>query len=295
MISEKTQEFKNTLKSVFIPYPDWKNMDWSEARRLFFETVVYEPLPEGTVVSQEYLGGVKTERISTNPDADKVIFHIHGGGMVLGDCTSGRFMLSHVSKYTGRNTVSVDYRLCPEYAQPAAVEDCAAAYQGLLEEGWAPENIAFLGESAGGMLVLALMAYLTKNHLPMPGCACVISGSADPEYLSDSMAENKDTEIVVALNLKEQMKAFYYQDGDYTDPVLNPLLSDVSNWPPVYFHACKDEILRDESVRMYEKLRDAGVETKLTLKEGLFHTYMMYDLPESYEAYKEIAEFFNQY
>ena len=46
---------------------------------------------------------------------------------------------------------------------------------------------------------------------------------------------------------------------------------------------------------MYLKLEEAGVETKLTIKEGLFHTYMMFDLPESYEAFEEIASFFNEY
>ena len=128
----------------------------------------------------------------------------------------------------------------------------------------------------------------------MPACACVISGSADPEYNSASMTENRESEYMVCLNLKEVMSEYYFKDGDLSDPVLNPLHSDVSGWPPVYFHACREEILRDESVRMYEKLLGAGIPAKLTIKDGLFHTYMMFDLPESYEAFQEFADFLKE-
>lgn len=293
MISQKTLEFEKNLKASFVPVLDWKNMDWNLAREKFNLQLKDLPIPENVIVTSDVLGGIEVERIKVPNDTGKVIFHIHGGGMTMGNCSSGRFMLSHIGVLCGRNTVSVNYRLCPEYSQPAAVEDCAAAYRGLLRE-YAPKDIALIGESAGGMLVLALLAYIKVHNLAMPGCACVISGSADPEYKSASMTENKDSECVVCLNLKEVMSEYYYCDGDLSDPVLNPLNSDVSGWPPVFFHACREEILRDESVRMYEKLKDAGVPAKLSIKDNLFHTYMMFDLPESYDAFQEFADFFKE-
>ncbi len=294
MVSKKAQEMKEFFRSMFIPEPDWRTMDWTAAREMADAAAVMEPLPEGVIITSETLGGIPVERIQVPNYSGKVLFHIHGGGMTIGNSRSARFMLAHTGVLCGRNTVSVDYRLCPEYAQPAAVEDCAAAYQGLLGE-YAPKDIALIGESAGGMLVLALLAYLKQHGLPMPSCACVISGSADPEYNSPSMMENRETEVVVCLNLREAMHGYYFTDGDLSDPVLNPMNSDISGWPPVYFHACDDEILRDESVRMYEKLRSAGIPTKLTIKEGLFHCYMLNDLPESYEAFQEFADFIKDF
>ncbi len=290
MVSKKAQEMKEFLRGMFVPELDWRAMDWEEARRFSDETAVMQPLPEGVIVTQDILNGIHVERIQVPGHTGKVLFHIHGGGMTIGNSRSARFMLAHTGTLCGRDTVSVDYRLCPEYSQPAAVEDCAAAYQGLLEE-YAPQDIALIGESAGGMLVLALLAYLKQHGLPMPSKACVISGSADPMYDSPSMTENRETEVVVCLNLRQVMHEYYFCDGDLHDPVLDPMDSDLSGWPPIYFHACDDEILRDESVRMHEKLKAAGIPTKLTIKEGLFHCYMLYDLPESYEAFREFSDF----
>ncbi len=294
MVSKQAQEMKEFLRSVFVADPDWRTTDWAEIRKEADAAAVRQPIPGEVTISEDFLNGIHVERIRVPEHNGKVIFHIHGGGMTIGNSRSARFMLAHTGTLCKRDTVSVDYRLCPEYSQPAAVEDCAAAYQGLLQE-YAPQDIALLGESAGGMLVLALLAYLKQHELPMPSCACVISGSADPLYESPSMIENQSTEVVVCLNLRNAMNEYYFCGGDPDDPILNPLSADISGWPPIYFHACNDEILRDESIRMHEKLKAAGIPTKLTIKEDLFHCYMLYDLPESYEAFQEIADFFQEY
>lgn len=79
--------------------------------------------------------------------------------MVMGSPAIGRFMLTHVAKLSKRNAVGVDYRLCPEYSQPAAVEDCAKVYRALLAEGNLPENIALFGESAGDFIHICCRIY----------------------------------------------------------------------------------------------------------------------------------------
>lgn len=283
------------MREQYVPYMDWTTADFQADREQFRLNAVNGPMPDGVQIKDEILAGRPVERLFLPDASEKLIMHIHGGGMVVGDEKSDRFMLSHIGSRAHRNTISVDYRLCPEHAYPDAVNDCADVYRALLKEGNHPENIALLGESAGGMLVLALLAYIKKHGLPMPGCACVISPSADSEFCSQSMIRNRHTEFTVNANLKEMMHAIYYKDADPKDPVASPIHSDLSGWPPVYFYACREEILLDESIRMYLKLQEAGVETDISVVEGLFHTYMCQDLPDSFEAYDRIAGFFMKY
>lgn len=297
MISREAQKFKEILKGNYVSMVDYENMD-VQAQRAMFEsvnTLEALPIPKGVTCQEEKINGIIVEKITVTEMTDKIILHMHGGGMVLGDHRTGRFMLSHVANLTKRTAYSVNYRLCPEYSQPAAIEDCVSVYQGLLSIGHQGKDIVLLGESAGGALVMSLCAYLKKYGIDMPGAVCSISGSVDSQYNSVSMTKNIPTEIVVNINLPEVMQAIYFKNCDPMDPVLSPINSDVTGWPPVYLHVCKDEILLDESIRMYNKLKDAGVETELTIKEDLFHTYMMYNLPESYIAFDEIAAFFSKY
>ena len=295
MISKEARNLISMNKQFYEPYIDLETVDYSFLRKCFNDSVTEGPLPEGITIQDEIYAGRPVERIFIPEASEKIILHFHGGGMIMGDEKSDRFMLSHIGIRANRNTISVDYRCCPEYAYPAAVNDCAGVYYALLKDGYKANDIAFLGESAGGMLVLSLLAYCKKNDLPMPGCACSISGSCDSQYQSQSMERNKETENVVNLNLKEVMQALYYKTAEPNDPVASPIDSDLTGWPPVYFHACREEILLDESIRMYTELQKAGVETDITIVDGLFHTYMVRDIPESYEAFDNIAAFFKKY
>lgn len=295
MVSREAQELKKILKDSYIPVIDYKNINIAELRAFSESSIIVDYLPDGVSYHDEKINNVTVEKITVTDASEKIILHIHGGGMIMGNHHSGRFMLSHIADLTKRTAYSVDYRLCPEYSQPAAIEDCVSVYKGLLDVGYHGKDIVLLGESAGGTLVMSLCSYLKKYEIEMPAAVCSISGSVDSQYKSISMIRNIPTEVVVNNNLEKVMRALYFKDSDPKDPILSPIYSDVSGWPPVYFHACKEEILLDESVRMYLKLEEAGVETELTIKEGLFHTYMLYNLPESYEAFEEIAGFFNKY
>lgn len=295
MTSKEAQEAVRLAKEHYEEYPDWTKMDFAAVRKGFEEMSKNQPTAKGVTWKSDFINDVSVERVFVPEAGEKIILYMHGGAMVMGSPAIGRFMLTHVAKLSKRNAVGVDYRLCPEYSQPAAVENCAKVYRALLTEGNLPENIALFGESAGGILVLSLCAYLKKNNIPMPGCACAISCSGDCEYHSQSMTRNVGTEVAVNANIREMMKALYYKDGDPKDPVLSPIYSDLAGWPPVYFLACREEILLDESIRMYLKLQEAGVETEISIAEGLFHTYMLQNLPESYDAFLQIANYFLKY
>ena len=99
---------------------------------------------------------------------DKIIFSIHGGGFVLGDIPYCRLSGTKIAKDSGYKTVSVNYRLAPEFPFPAALEDVHAAYSGILEMGYSPSDIVLYGVSAGGGLCMSLCLKLKDEGKPLP-------------------------------------------------------------------------------------------------------------------------------
>ena len=85
-----------------------------------------------------------------------MILYFHGGVYVIGSAIP-RCRSWPIWQADNARVVSVDYRLAPEHPYPAAVEDAKAAYEGLLDQGTEPGNIAFSGESAGGGLAVAAL------------------------------------------------------------------------------------------------------------------------------------------
>jgi alpha-L-fucosidase 2 len=83
---------------------------------------------------------------------------VHGGGWTAGDRTAAFIEpLFRVLDKTGFAWFTIDYRLAPQYAYPAAADDVEAAVRFVKRHAKEykvnPAKVALMGESAGGHLV----------------------------------------------------------------------------------------------------------------------------------------------
>ena len=97
---------------------------------------VVPPL-DGTTVEPLDVGGVPCEwvRPAAAVANDACVLYLHGGGYVIGSCNTHRALASHLAGRTGLPVLVVDYRLAPEHAYPAALDDALIAYEWLLDPG----------------------------------------------------------------------------------------------------------------------------------------------------------------
>jgi acetyl esterase/lipase len=131
-------------------------------------------------VTAAALGGVPTAEVTVDGvEPRHVVLYFHGGVYVIGDAFQAADLAFQVGRRTRAKVISVDYRLAPEHPYPAAVDDALAAYQALLDNGTAPSDVAFAGESAGGGLAVATLVNARDHGLPLPAAALVMSPYAD--------------------------------------------------------------------------------------------------------------------
>lgn len=104
----------------------------------------------GTRVTPAVLGGRSALEITPEGGAaGGTIIYFHGGVWVVGSPATAQQVTSALVSRTGARAVSLDYQLAPEHSFPAAIEDAAAAYRDLLENGTPAEQIVLAGDSAG--------------------------------------------------------------------------------------------------------------------------------------------------
>ena len=151
MSTEQRENLEAILRQSPFPF----DSDVSEQRRLLREFASAQPLPADVTVTAAALGGVPTAEITVDGvEPRHLVLYFHGGVYVMGDAFLTADLASQVGRRTRAKVISVDYRLAPEHPYPAAVDDALAAYEALLDNGTAPSDIAFAGESAGGGLAL---------------------------------------------------------------------------------------------------------------------------------------------
>lgn len=225
---------------------------------------------------------------------DDVLLNVHGGGF---DSDSGSYTETvPIAGMTGVRTIAVLYRLSPEYAFPAAVDDAVAVYKELLKTH-KPSQIVLYGTSAGAILTGQIASRLKQAKLPEPAALGIFSGFGDFTRLGDSgylytISQNGFAGPLAPVNVSKVLPA-YVGKTSRKDPVLSPIFADLHGMPPTLFVTSTRDILLSGTSNLHRAFLNAGNDARLIVFDGLPHAFW-YDssLPEALEANHDMAAFF---
>ncbi|HXU68741.1 MAG TPA: alpha/beta hydrolase [Polyangia bacterium] len=251
---------------------------------------IAQPAPFGVRVVPTRMGGVAAEWLLPADAGDTILYYLHGGGFVMGDPPLYRRMVGWLARQAGTRTLVPDYRLAPEHPHPAALDDCVAGYRALVSRGIAPEDIVIAGDSAGGALALATLVALRDAGDPLPAAAALMSPVTDLTVSGASMRTRADAEVLLAPRFCHLVARLYLGGADAR--AASPLFADLRGLPPLLVHVGTDELLFDDSARLAEAARAAGVDVTLAVWPELWHVFQMFvSMPEARRALDEIATF----
>ncbi len=194
----------------------------------------------------------------------------------------------------GFRVFAPDYRLAPEHPFPAAVEDVIAAWRGLLAA--VPGRAVVAGDSAGGTLALALMLALRDAGAMLPGGAALFSPGTDLAGTGDSMRTNARRDAMFLSDAIRHLADAYLGGADPRTPLASPLYADLAGLPPLLIHVGEREILRDDSTRLAERARAAGVAVDLHVWPVVPHVWQFAHatVPEARRSLAAAATFLHQ-
>jgi monoterpene epsilon-lactone hydrolase len=271
--TEQRENLDAILRQSAFP-PD---SDVNEQRRLLRELLSAQPLPADVTVTEAVLGGVPTAEITVDGvEPRHVVLYFHGGVYVMGDAALAADLASQVGRRTEAKVISVDYRLAPEHPYPAAVDDALAAYEALLENGVAPSDLAFAGESAGGALAVATLVNARDHGLPLPAAAFAMSPYADLTLAGMTMDTRSEVDPLLSRDALQARVADYAAGQDAALGLISPVFADLSGLPPLIIQAGSHEVLLDDAVRLARQAATADVEVTLDITPQVPHVFQAY-------------------
>ena len=200
------------------------------------------------------------------------VLYIHGGGYVVGSARAWANFAGQIAQRAGADAFLPDYRLAPEHPFPAAIEDAAAAYRGLVAQG--AERIVVAGDSAGGGLAMALLSILAaESGTPQPLAAAVMSPFTDLALTGASIESRAEADPIFTRGVLAAFADFYLQGQSAVDPKASPLYAGLAGLPPIRIDVGDDELLLDDSRRYAERARAAGAEVTLSVWTGMPHVF----------------------
>jgi epsilon-lactone hydrolase len=255
-------------------------------------------------IESKVLGGVKAEVITPKEgvaanERDRVLINLHGGAFLWGEGSGGEVESIPIASIGRITVITIAYRQGPEFKFPAASEDVAAVYRALLKDHQ-PRNIGIYGCSAGGILTAEAVAWLQKEHLPMPGAVGIFCASAG-KFGGDSALLAPELAGQAPLPGSTEGKLDftpYFSDVSLSDPLVLPMNSKqvLAQFPPTLLLAGSRDFSVSSVSQTDIELTKAGVKTELHIWDGLWHSFFNNpDLPESKEMYSIVVSFFNSH
>ena len=259
---------------------------------------LFPPLPRGSTYESASAGGVRAVwlRAPGVPPLGQdtgALLYLHGGGYAVGSPRVYRDICVRLSAALELPILIVDYRRSPEHPFPAAVEDALTAWRWLVTGGARPSRSIVAGDSAGGGLSLALTLALKADDAPLPACALLMSPWTDLSVSGDSIKANERSDAYLSPRQLQTAARAYLAGADPHAPLASPLFGDLGGLPPLCIHYSQSELLADDSRRLAERARAAGVEVSLSGWPGLPHAFQIFApiLPEARASLKALAAF----
>ena len=244
-------------------------------------------------------------RIYTPAEAETygLLVYFHGGAFFLGSLDTHDHVARSLAKETGHRVISVGYRLAPESAFPAGLDDCYEVLRWAADNGeslkWDGNNLAIAGDSSGGNFVAAVAAKAHDDGFPHLTHQVLFYPSLDLDFDVDRYASLRENAEGYGLETAGLLpfNSFYLESGaDPADALVSPIKrADLAGLPPALIITAEFDPLRDEGELYGQRLTDAGVNTTVSRYAGANHGFVQNFawIPEFHRAFRETGDFLN--
>ena len=291
MASKEFHAVQEAMAARPVPPPP---ADIAEQRSRIDEAMAQMPLAEGTVSEpfvRSGVAGIECRPVELADNAP-ILLYFHGGGFRIASALASRSYGSHLAAVLGARVLLVEYRLAPEHKFPKAVDDCFAVWESLLAEGIDTGRIVIAGDSAGGGLAASVTMHALADGVLPAGVICC-SPWVDLTITADTYDTNAESDKLFSRTSAEEAAPAYLGGADPMNPIASPLFGDWDGAPPLLILVGDAEVLLDDSRKLAEVAKAAGVDVTLSIYPEMPHIWTMSypAFPEAVEGVTEMAEF----
>ena len=222
----------------------------------------------------------------------RMILYIHGGSFMGGSRLSWRNFCASLANETSSRVLVPEFRLAPEYAFPAALEDITAVYKRMCDH---QVDIFIAGDGSGGAIALAAALSLPKQLRHFFKGMILFSPWVDLSFTSGNFSE-KSIDPINNVDSLRYCGAYYTYSANLDNPLVSPLQAastHFSDFPPVFIQAGSTEVILPGIKKLADKMQEAGVDCTLKIWDGLFHFFQFVDeyVPQAHLSIGEVGQF----
>ncbi|MBR2284890.1 MAG: alpha/beta hydrolase fold domain-containing protein [Ruminococcus sp.] len=255
---------------------------------------------KGYEKQEQMIGGYRCIIYAKQGSEHKIaIVYYAGGGYIRYQLPNSKSIQNYIDQ-TGCDLWIPLYPIYLEHDMNDGVRFGYVLHQKMLER-YSPKQIAWLGYSAGAVLVMGLGRHIVHEdyELPMPGV--IVAFSVFNLYTSQESLERmnllKGRDVVMGGELQKQFREFYDPDSTIPKHIAGCAAEDnYTGFPPILLGFGGDEMMSGDAPDYEAAFKRCNVKDyKIHIEPDTFHAYPVFTFtPEGKRGEQQVIRYIRQ-
>ena len=258
---------KNYLRSSTPPF--WFKKKWNIATNIINEHLVFE-------VEQK-----------DNKEPDHVIFYLHGGGYIFKATKHHWWFLNRFLRRFSCAVILPDYPISPDFTQEEMMDMVLKSYHQVAEK-YGAQKIIIMGDSAGGGLCLSLIQKLKIEKINQPKKVILLSPWLDVSMNNPEITKMAHLDPFLKVETAKMAADAFCSGNDPQSEKYSPIYGDIMGLPELSLFIGTHDVLFPDCKRFKDLCQNKNIPLNYYEYPKMIHVWMLFHLPESKMAMKEI-------
>ena len=224
--------------------------------------------------------------VNMQPNFDRVVMYLHGGGYVRQPRLYHWKYLNKLADKVGNVVVPI-YPKGPNHHPEEVFELMTDFYREILKRY---STVVLMGDSSGGGLALSLCQQWGEMGLKQPAKTILFSPWVDLTLSNPEIEHYQRIEPLISAASERIWAKVWAQDMSLTDWRISPLFGPMDKLGEVILYSGDREILYPDLCKLYEVMKQNGVNVKFIVGHGMNHVYQVYPIPEARKSLQEVEK-----
>lgn len=228
----KLKGFKKDFSKDPIDFKKIRKQDVHYPKGKFFE--------QNQLQTFKVLDSLITE-IGLSKNSGNLLIFIHGGAFISGPAQHHWDTIKEIAKQTNYTIWMCDYPKAPEHKISEISENVDSIYSTALKS-YRPNQISFIGDSAGGTLVASLVQRLIKKFVELPGRIILVSPVMDATMSNPDIEKVDKIDPMLSKKGVLSAKKMCVGNTDLKNPLISPLYGNFERFPTTVLLLAENDI-----------------------------------------------------
>lgn len=221
--------------------------------------------------------------------SQKHILYLHGGAYVESFVRPHWDFLFMLMQNLDCAITAPDYPLAPTHTYEQTFAMVSEVYKDLVKNT-GPENLILMGDSSGGGLALALAQLMRNEKVSQPSRIILLSPWLDIGLSNPAINDVDPSDYFLGVEGLRIAGKAYAGDASPEYYLLSPIYGSLENLAKIAIFIGTREILVADTRKLKALADEKGITLDYFEYPGMFHAWMLLNLPESKKAKQEIME-----